>query len=47
MPKSREATLAQEQMKIKPQIEEMISVLLDGEFKETALHSSPSFFWEL
>lgn len=37
MPKNSEVTLAQEQMKAKPQIEEIIPELLDGELKETAL----------
>ena len=37
MSESNNITLAQEQMKIKPQIEEMIPVLLDGELKDAAL----------
>lgn len=37
MPKNSDITLAQEQIKIKPQIEEIIPELLDGELKTTAL----------
>lgn len=37
MSKRGEATLAQTQMELKPEIEEIISGLLDGEWKETAL----------
>ena len=37
MSKSSEINLVQEQMKIKPQVEELIPMLLDGELKDTAL----------